>query len=109
MTGGRNSGRERQRRKERHKKSQDCNGWTVLAEKGLVKLFVQSLDALQGKAGVLDDFIHGFIIVGRYCSIATGVTRLGGNHPYKRFMMSNITYLTSRKLIHTLGKSLSNP
>lgn len=31
-------------------------------------------------------------IVGRYCSIAPGVRRLGTNHPVNRFTTSNITY-----------------
>ncbi|MBE9387733.1 CatB-related O-acetyltransferase [Vagococcus salmoninarum] len=31
-------------------------------------------------------------IVGRYCSIAPGLTRLGSSHPIERFTTSNLTY-----------------
>lgn len=34
-------------------------------------------------------------IVGRYCSIATGLHRMGGNHPIERFTSSNITVYNS--------------
>ncbi|MFR3687688.1 MAG: CatB-related O-acetyltransferase [Enterococcus sp.] len=43
-------------------------------------------------------------IVGRYCSIATNVTRIEAGHPLDRFTTSNITYVKNNVALNQFSK-----